>query len=159
MAETRDQIKGLYPLPVYNYRVTFNLDNDSVTLGFSEVSGLTLEYEPITYKHGLSFIAGSTIMPGMRQPITLTLKRGLVPNIDFLLAWINEAAADPGGPNVLRDVTIDLCDEEGKPVVRWRLLSALPTKLEAPTFDANANEVAIESMELVAHNLIIEQDL
>jgi len=41
MALTKDQIKTTYPLPVYNYRVEIN----GTTVGFSEVSGLSIAYE------------------------------------------------------------------------------------------------------------------
>src|SRR6476469_1835253 len=74
MAVTKDDIKARYPLPIYNYRVTLG----SLSLGVSEISGLNIEYEPVTYKHGLSFVMGAKIIPGMRQPVKLTMKRGIV---------------------------------------------------------------------------------
>jgi len=51
---------------------------------------------------------------------------------------------------------IDLCNEKGEPSVRWKVQGALPIKLDAPTFDSNSNDVAIETLELVAHDLKIE---
>ncbi len=151
MALDTDQIKASYPLPVYNYRVTI----DGTTMGFSEVSGLGVEYEPVTYKHGLSFAMGAKIIPGMRQPIRLTLKRGVVKAGSFLSAWFQDVYADPFKlPK--KDIQVDLCDETGKPVVRWKVRGALPIKLEAPAFQAGSNEVAIESLELAAHDLQVD---
>ena len=48
MAQDKQDIKATYPLPSYNYRVTVGSD----VLSFSEVSGLSVEHEPVTYKHG-----------------------------------------------------------------------------------------------------------
>lgn len=144
-------IASHYPLPVYNYRVTC----ESLTLGFSEVSGLNLEYEPVTYKHGLSFAMGNKIIPGMRQPIKVTMKRGMVKGGDFLSSWLKGAYSDPF-KSPKRDILIDLCDELGKPVIRWKVQGALPTKIEAPTFTATSNDVAIETMEIIAHGLEVD---
>jgi phage tail-like protein len=151
MAIDKDQIKATYPLPVYNYRVTIG----SLTLGVSEISGLSVAYEPVIYKHGLSFAMGTKIIPGMRQPLKLTMKRGVVKGRNDLYRWLHEAYADPF-KDAKRDILIDLCDETGTPIVRWKVQGALPTRIDAPTFDANSNEVAIETIEVSAQNLQVE---
>jgi len=151
MSLDKDQIKASYPLPVYNYRVTI----DATTLGFSEVSGLNVEYESVTYKHGFSFVMGVKIIPGMRQPTRLTLKKGVIKANDFLASWLQTVYANPF-QNAEKDIQIDLCDETGSAVVRWKVQGALPVKLDAPTFDANSNEVAIETLELVAHGIQVD---
>jgi phage tail-like protein len=153
MAEDKNQVKSTYPLPAYNYRVTILKDGESLVLSFAEISGLTIQYEAVTYKHGLSFIMGNKIIPGMRQPTQLTMKRGVVKNRDFLYKWIHNTYTDPFFSSAKRDILIDLCDEAGEPVIRWTVQGALPLKLEAPAFDAKSNEVAIETMELIAHGL------
>ena len=89
MAQDARDIKSTYPLPSYNYRVTL-LDGGEVTgLSFAEVSGLSLEYEAVTYKHGLSFAIGNHVIPGMRQPLRLSMQRGVAQNRDDL---VNSAA-------------------------------------------------------------------
>jgi phage tail-like protein len=155
MPVDKDTIKNTYPLPAYNYRVTLMDNDDATVVGFAEVSGLSLEYEPVTYKHGLSFITGSRIIRGMRQPIRLTLRKGIVQSGDYLYRWIADTYGNAGLEGVKRDIVIDLCDEAGEPVVRWHVRGALPIKLDAPGFDASTNDVAIEAMELVAHDLSI----
>ncbi|MGZ4968106.1 MAG: phage tail protein [Methylobacter sp.] len=153
MAQSTESIKSAYPLPVYNYQVTILDDGVANVLGFSEVSGLSVTYEPVTYKHGLSFLTGVQIVPGMRQPIRVTLKQGLSKNAEFLQNWFNKSYLEPGSMTIKRDIVIDLCDEKGLPVIRWKVKQALPTKLDAPTFTASSNEVAIASMELIAADL------
>ena len=118
MAQNKNDIKSTYPLPAYNYRVTVLNDRDPVVIGFAEVSGLSVEYEPVTYKHGLSFWMGNKIIPGMRQPIRLTMKKGVVKSNDFLHSWIHNTYTDAFFTGAKRDILIGLCDESGKPVVR-----------------------------------------
>jgi phage tail-like protein len=55
-----------------------------------------------------------------------------------------------------RDIQIDLCDESGQAVISWIARRALPIRLDAPTFDANSNDVAIETMEFIAHDLEVD---
>ena len=154
MAQDKSYIKSTYPLPTYNFRVTVFKGGESLVIGFAEISGLSLEYESVTYKHGLSFIMGEQIILGMRQPITLSLKKGIVKSNDFLHSWLHDT--DP--LSAKRDILIDLCDEKGDTVISWKVQDALPTKLDVPTFDANSNDVAIETMELIAHGLQVDSN-
>ena len=147
-----------YPLPVYNYRVTINKDGDSVSFAVTEVSGLSMEYEPVTYKHGLSFVMGNKIIPGMRQPTKITMKRGIIQDRDYLHKWIHKTYSDPFYTEGKRDILIDLCDAEGTAVIRWKVQKAMPIKLDAPDFDVTSNEVAFESMEFIAHGLTVNYD-
>lgn len=144
MALTKDAIKSAYPLPSYNYKVIFG----SNTLSFSEVSGLDIEYEKVVYKHGFSFLMGSNIIRAQRNGITITLKRGIVAKRNDLYAWMTSKA--------VKDVSIDLCDEVGNPVIRWKVSKAQPLKIEGPSLDANGNDIALESVTLVAHDLNME---
>jgi phage tail-like protein len=147
-----------YLLPAYNYRVTILKGDAPVDLGFSEVSGLSLQYESVTYKHGMSFLLGVKIIPGMRQPINVTLKHGIAigKNRDFLHEWFMTANTQPFSMEKKRDIIINLCDAQGSAVIRWTVQRALPTKLEATSFDANSNDVAIQTLELVAHGLEVK---
>ncbi len=156
MPETKAAIKSQYPLPAYNYRVTIMDGNKAETIGFSEVGGLSMAYDPVTYKDGLSFLMGHDIIPGMPKPVSLTLKKGLAKSGDYLQKWIEKSYQDPFTKGAKRDVVIDLCDEAGQPVIRWTVTAAMPVKLDAPAFVASSNEVAIASMELVAAKLKAE---
>lgn len=152
MAIAKDQIKTDYPLPVYNYRV----DIGSETVAFSEVSGLEISVETITYKESqvASGIAGPNIMhmPGNPKPLTITLKKGYVvaKSVPVLYNWIQSTELNRIEK---KDITVHLCDEKGESVVRWKVIDAFPTKLSAPAFNANTNEVAIETMELMASRM------
>jgi phage tail-like protein len=158
MSDDADTIKKKYPLPVYNYRVSIQtLTGGSSIASFSEVSGLTKEFEHVTYKHGWSFLMGKKVIPGMGQEIKVTLKRGIVQSRKYLQEWFDEVyGLNPYSLKRKRDIIIELMDEEGKAVIKWTVQRAMPIKMEAPTFDASSNDIAIESMELIAHGLKVD---
>jgi phage tail-like protein len=155
MPTTKDQIKAEYPLPAYNFRVEI----DGQAVGFTEVSGLNIAYETITYQESSLKGPGPRIlyMPGKPKVTTLTLKKGVVTgaSVATLYGWINTVALNRVAK---KDIMIRLCDENGAAVVSWKVLNAFPTQLDAPAFTASSNDVAIESMQLTADNLIVEQN-
>lgn len=156
MAVSKDDIKATYPLPVYNYRVEI----DGVSVAFNEVSGLSIAYETTTYKESPveSGVPGPRVMhmPAQSTPVTITLSKGIVlgASIPVLYGWIASIQT-----NLIdkRDVIVRLCDETGAPLVSWKVLNAFPTKLDAPSFTADSNDAAIETMELMASSIAIEE--
>lgn len=141
MALSIEDIRNDYPLPAYNYRVSIGVD----TLSFAEVSGLSIEHEVVTYRHGLSFYEGDLHMPGKKQPVNVRMNRGIRIGGDYLLQWIDSIHLNKVEKE---DITVDLCDETGSPMISWVIVNAFPTKLDAPGFDATTNEVAIETLEV-----------
>ena len=156
MALAKDAIKSAYPLPVYNYKVEI----ESETIAFSEVSGLSISYETTTYKESSveSGAPGPRVMhmPAQGTPAKLTLKKGLVraASIPVFYDWIYSIQINQIDK---KNVFISLLDESGDPVIRWTVANAFPTKLDAPTLDANSNDVAIESMELMGDSISMEE--
>ncbi len=152
MALSRDQIKSDYPLPAYNYKV----DIDSTTVAFSEVSGLEMSFDTITYAESqtASGKAGPNVMlmPGNQKSLTITLKKGYVKakSMPALNNWISGTRLNRVDK---KDITVHLCDENGDSIVRWKVIDAFPTKLTAPSFSATSTEVAIETIELMASSL------
>ena len=156
MALTAEAIKKSYPLPVYNYKV----EVAGVAIAFTEVSGLTIEYDTTTYNESLtvSGISGSRAlhMPAQRKPVTITLKKGVVvaTSVATLYKWISKITLNQVEK---KDVYVRLCDEKGSAVISWKVINAFPTKLDAPTFDAKSNDAAIESLTLMADGVVIEE--
>ena len=156
MATQSADIKQSYPLPVYNYKVEI----DGVAVAFSEVSGLSIGYETTTYKESptASGQLGPTIlyMPAQRNAINITLRKGLVrgKSIAALYSWINTMKINQIQK---KDIYIRLLDEVGDAVISWKVLNAFPTKLDAPSFDASSSDVAVESMELMADWILVEE--
>ena len=160
MPLSKDTIRTSYPVPAYNYRVGF-FDGDfaqgkeATYIGFSQVTGLNIEYEHVTYRNGLSFLSGFNVVRGMANPVKVTMKKGIIRNKhkDFLYRWLKSEDKFLFANSLTKDIIIDLCDESGAPVVRWLVKGAVPVRMEMPEFNASDNEVAIETMEVVAHSL------
>lgn len=156
MPVSKDDIKTTYPIPVYNYRIEIGSD----AVAFSEVSGLSVSYETTTYKESPveSGIPGPRVMhmPAQSSAATVTLKKGIVrgASVAALYDWINATQINQ---TEKKDIFVRLCDENGEPVISWKVTNAFPTKLDAPTFDANSNDVAVESMELTADGVTIDE--
>jgi len=156
MPLTKDQIKAAYPLPVYSYKVEIGAD----AVAFSEVSGLSIGYETTTYKESPveSGAPGPRVMrmPAQATESTVTLKKGLVrgKSVAALYQWVSTVQINQIEK---KDIFVRLCDETGTPVITWKVLNAFPTKLDAPSFDATSNDVAIESMELMSDGITIEE--
>lgn len=149
MGYSLDAMRMDYPLSTYNYRVHFG----SVTLAFTEVSGLSVNYENQVYRDGLSYTRGFSIVRGFSQPINITLKRGVVHNGNPAFNDAKKEWIDAFFNKEVKDITIELCDEQGVGLVQWKVMKALPIKFDAPQLDANSNNIAIESMEFIGHSI------
>jgi phage tail-like protein len=156
MPVSADDIRTAYPLPIYNYRVEINGE----AVAFSEVSGLNIAYETSTYKESPTAggIPGPRVMivPGQRNTAKITLKKGIVRGTSTkqLYGWIKTIAINQVEK---KDIFIRLCDEKGDAVITWKVVNAFPTKLDAPAFDAKSNDAAIETMELAADFVSLEE--
>jgi phage tail-like protein len=139
MADSRVYQRASYPLMLYNFRVAV----DGASMSFSKVSGLQREYQTLTYRHGLSFREGEDIVRYRHDKfIPLTLERGSMPRGSLLYDWLEKKDS--------RVMDVSLCDETGAPLGTWHVARALAVKLTAPAYSAQANEVAIETLELMA---------
>jgi len=95
-------------------------------------------------------------MPAQLTPPTITLKKGVVKtaSVGALYGWISTTQVNQIEK---KDVYVRLCDEKGDPVISWKVVNAFPTKLDAPSFSAASKDAAIESMELMADGVLIEE--
>jgi len=144
---SRDEIAASYPLPVYNFRV----DVEGSSMSFAEVSGIVIERDTLSYRHGLSYWEGEVIRSyRSNRYVPVTLRKGVVHGNAALHDWLN---ADGGEK---RSVDIHLCGADGSPLVTWHIAKALAVKLEAPGFDPSENGVAVETLEIMASGISIE---
>ncbi|HEX8113616.1 MAG TPA: phage tail protein [Kofleriaceae bacterium] len=133
-----------YPLALYNFRVKIA----ETSMSFTEVSGIAIDHDHVTYRHGLSFAEGEDIATFYFDSfIPITCKRGTILGGDplFLHDWLNKRD--------LRRMDVSLCDETGTPVMSWQIAAAVPVSLKAPGFSAASNDAAIETVELRARGV------
>jgi len=138
-----------YPMTTFHFQVDWGGTN----VGFSEVTGLNIEVQPIEYRDGLSPEFSSTKMPGLRKFGNITLKRGVFKSDNEYYNWLNTIKLNKVER---RDINISLLDEEHKPVMKWKVINAWPTKITSPDMKATGNEVAIEQLEIAHEGITIE---
>jgi phage tail-like protein len=133
------------PYPSYNFAVEID---GLVSASFSEVSGLSLEIEVNEYREGgqNEFIhkrAGPAKYPN------LVLKRGMNVNTE-LWDWYWDVAQ---GTIKRKNFSVVLMDNSGQEWRRWNFGQAYPVKWVGPDLRANANEIAVESVEFAHQGL------
>lgn len=138
-----------YPLPKFHFRVEWG----GSKIGFTEVTGLNIENEMIEYRDGSSPEYHKIKMPGLQKYGNVTLKRGMFNGDNEFFQWLNTVSLSK---IERRDITISLLNENHEPVYIWRLKNAWPTKVTAPDLKSDANEVAVESIEMAHEGLVIE---
>lgn len=137
-----------YPLPKFHFQVEWA----GARIGFTEVTGLTLETEVIEYREGNSPEYSKIKMPGLRKFGNITMKRGTFLGDNDYYKWFDTVKL-----NTIerRNITIVLLNEEHQPVVTWSIKNAWPVKIQSPDLKSDANETAIESLEIAHEGLTI----
>lgn len=138
-----------YPLPVFHFSVTWG----GTQMAFSEVTGLNTEIQAIEYRDGFNPEFSVTKTPGLRKFGNITFKRGVFRSLNDYYDWVKLTV--PNNPE-RRDIVISLLDEKHAPVMTWKVVRAWPTKFTSPDLKANANEAAIESIEVVHEGVTVE---
>lgn len=136
----------LDPYRSYNFKV---LAGTAELGAFSDVSGLVADGDTADYRSGTDIQQNVRKLPGMRKFGPITLKRGYIKDAT-LWNWYQNIA---NGISDRRELTIILMDEARVEVMEWKAEGAFINKIEGPTFKAAANEVAIESIEVVHEGL------
>jgi phage tail-like protein len=139
-----------YPLPKFHFRVEWGGTN----IGFTEVTGLSIETEVIQWRTGADLDSLTRKMPGMKKFGDVTLKRGVFENDNEFYDWWNTVNLNTVER---RDITISLLNEEHDPVMIWKLRNAWPIKITPTGLNATENAAAIEEMVVATDR--IEQDL
>ncbi len=128
---------------------TFLVEIDGITqAGFQECSGLDSTTDPIEYREGGD---NTTVrkLPGKTTYSDITLKWGLTDSRE-LWDWRKTIV---NGRVERKNCSIIVLDTEGSEVVRWNFFDAWPSKWEGPSFDAKANDIAVESLTIVHEGL------
>ncbi len=138
-----------WPLPKFYFMVDWG---STTNIPFQEVSGLEIEAQPLTYRHGNSPVFSEINMPGIVKNSNVTMKKGVFANDNSFWDWYNKIKM-----NTIerQNVVIKLLDEGGNPTMTWTLNNAWPTKISSTDLKSDANEVAVESIEIMHEGLTI----
>lgn len=137
-----------------NYTVEFveALEGETAPITFKKVYGLNVRMKTVWTKDKNGNLGN---IPGDIEPVNVTLERGTGQALGGLYAWMK---AVRNGDVQKRTVIINLFSgpKRDAPVVTWKVLRAFPTALHAPEWDSEANEIAVEKVELIAEDLEVE---
>lgn len=136
-----------YPIPRFHFQV----DWGGAKISFTEVTGLVMEREKIEYRHSDSKDFNKIAMPGMVKNSNITLKRGKFEGDFDYNTWLDSIANER--VNNRRDVIIRLLNEKHVPVAAWSAARCFPVKVMAPDLKSDANEIAVESIEIAHEGL------
>jgi len=92
---------------------------------------------------------------GLHKTPDVTFKRGVI-HTQTALDWLSSVSRKD--PTSRKNITLVLVDEAGARLAGWKLSSAWITKIEGPAFNASANEIAVESLELANEGLALVDD-
>lgn len=132
--------------PYRSYRFKLTVGDEDIM--FSQATIPETTSEPIEYRNG-NEAPTMRKLSGLVSYGNLTLQKGVTAgSLNELYTW-RKQVEDGQMAKARRTVTVILLDEEGNDATRWEFVNAWPTKYDAPDLDASANEVAVESLELV----------
>lgn len=115
---------------------------------FLEASGLASETAVIEYRVGGE--RGATRkLPGLTRYANLVLRRGITQDAEL---WNWRRTVEQGQVD-RRNGSVILLDDDRTPVVRWNFFNGWICKWEGPALNAQANEVAVETIEIAHEGL------
>jgi phage tail-like protein len=111
---------------------------------------LSSETQVIEYRGGNSKVYSTVKMPGIQKFGNITLKKGIFKGDKALWDKYNLIKM-----NTIKRSTIliSLLDETNAVAMSWKLLNAFPCKMTVSDMKADANEIAVETMELAHEGL------
>jgi len=137
MAQTGQRID-----PYANFNFLVEIDGIA-RAAFHEVSGFDSTVEVIEHREGGDNTT-TRKLPGMTKHSNIVLKYGLADDTD-LYNWHRDVV---NGKVQRRNGSIVLLDRAGQERRRWNFVNAWPTKWDGPDFNAEGNDIAIETLEL-----------
>lgn len=137
------------PYGAFNFEVSF----DGASFGgFSDVSGLNVEFTLAEYREGTDTENHVRKVAGISKCGDVTLKRGIVDS-QTIWAWVEDVRRR-GPLGRKHAVTIRLLDEARNPVQSWKLVNVTPMKFSGPTLAAKGGgDVAMEELVLSAETV------
>ena len=150
MAVLRDR-----PYVQFNFLVDLGTGNtDGPEAGFQEISNIGMEVTVSEYRTGNSKENSVRKITGLNKATDVTMKRGVIGSLN-LYQWLNDIRN--GSPNALRNVTVQLQNEDHSAVVQtWKLMRARIIKHTSGPMNAKGTDVAMEELVVAYERLEME---
>lgn len=131
--------------PYRNFRFRVVISGIQVA-GFSEVTIPDSTTDPVEYREGTD-PTYQRKLSGLTKYGNVTLKKGITDSLD-LYKW-KKSVEEVGALSNRKDLSLILIDEAGAEKAQWDIVEAWPTKYAPSGLSAKANEVLIETLEIV----------
>ncbi|MFL6111530.1 MAG: phage tail protein [Catenulispora sp.] len=131
-------------------RFSITIDGYEIA-SFSELAGITTEVEPVDFLESSDKEIIFKKLPGKAKPPHVTLKRGKNSGMELWL-W-HEAVLQGDIVAARKSCSLVMYNYDGKPVARYHMLHAWPSKLEIGALKAGASEVLMETVTIVCEHL------
>lgn len=133
--------------PYVNFN--FLVEIDGITrAAFHEASGFESTIDVIEHREGGQNTTTYKV-PGLTKHGNITLKWGLTDDTS-LDDWHQQTI---DGDIARKNGAIVVLNRKGEEVARWSFLRAWPTKYTLPNFNAEGNDIAIQTLELAHEGL------
>jgi phage tail-like protein len=130
----------------------FSITVDGVEIAqFSELQGITTEVEPVELMESTDKEIVLKKLPGKTKPATIVLKRGKNSSME-LWSW-HEAVLMGNIVAARKSCSLIMYNTDGKPVARYHLEHAWPSKLEIGSLKAGSSEVLMETVTIVSERI------
>ena len=135
--------------PYGNYNFLVEIDG-IVRAAFHEASGFDSTIDVTEHREGGENIT-TRKLPAMVKYSNISLKWGTSDDHD-LYDWHRQwVTGDPAAQR--KNGSVVLLDRAGQEKIRWNFFNAWPSKWTGPSFQAEGNDVAIETLELAHEGL------
>jgi phage tail-like protein len=149
MATFRD-----HPYEGSNFLVNLGVfDPDDIRSTFGRIELPDAIVDEVAYRSGNDKTQDARKQPGLAKYSHLVLKRGLIGSTDLWDWW---KQAREGQPDVDRNITITLLDEERSAVWSWRFRNAFPVNYRVTPLDASSSDLAVEELTLTFDSMDID---
>ncbi|OQP68257.1 phage tail protein [Niastella populi] len=129
--------------PLVKFQFSVKIGSDEIL--FQEVTGLASETQVIEYRVGNSSVYSTVKMPGIKKFGNVTLKKGIFKDDKKLWEMYNKIKMNTFERQT---VVISLLDESNNVAMSWNLTNAFPAKMSVTDMKSDANEPAVETIEL-----------
>jgi phage tail-like protein len=145
-----EQSNSTWPLVKFQFLVKIG-DKESF---FQEVTGLSAETQQIEYRAGNSKEFSTVKMPGIKKFGNVTLKKGIFKDDKGFWDLYKKVVMNTFERLT---ITISLLDENNGVAMSWTLANAFPCKITVTDMKPDANEPAVETMEIAHEGLALAQ--
>ena len=142
--------------PGTQFRFVVTIDGKQIG-DFTALEGLSAEYNVMPYSEGGQNDYEHRL-PGQLKYSTIKLSRALdtksARDGGGLATWFTGLGEQGSRKSATRTAAITAFDIDGEQIARWNLLDAYPFRWTGPSFSADGNSVAKETLELAHHGFI-----